>query len=338
MNDFSVAAHLPALLDLVTAACRVTRHVQRELASIRQHTKDDRSPVTVADYAAQAVVARGLAALDAPLNLVGEEDAGTLRDAANTALREAVANAARMAWPNATVAEVLDAIDAGNHDASGSRYWTLDPIDGTKGFLRGGQYAVSLALIEHGRVSFGVLGCPNLSADLARGFDDPDAHGCLFYAQRGGGSWSVPADVPSAAPVPVSASPGSDLAHLRVCESVEAGHSRLDDTARIVEYLGAGGRPARLDSQCKYAVVARGQADAYLRLPTQRSYVEKIWDHAAGALIASEAGAVVTDIHGRELDFGHGAALARNRGVVCAAPGYHAAIVAAIAALGLGRE
>ena len=96
-----------------------------------------------------------------------------------------------------------------------------------------------------------------------------------------------------------------------------------------------GAKPIRIDSQCKYAVVARGQADAYLRLPTRPDYVENIWDHAAGMLIATEAGATVSDIQGRPLDFSCGAGLRRNRGIVCAAPEYHTAIVRAIGELGL---
>ena len=71
-----------------------------------------------------------------------------------------------------------------------------------------------------------------------------------------------------------------------------------------------------MDSQAKYAVVARGEADIYLRLPTRADYREKIWDHAAGALIVAEAGGVVTDITGRPLEFNHGRELAANRGVI----------------------
>ena len=92
----------------------------------------------------------------------------------------------------------------------------------------------------------------------------------------------------------------------------------------------------RLDSQCKYAVVARGQADAYLRMPTSKTYVEKIWDHAAGSIIATEAGAVVTDINGAALDFTHGRQLETNRGVVCAVPHVHGQIIEAIERLGIG--
>ena len=86
----------------------------------------------------------------------------------------------------------------------------------------------------------------------------------------------------------------------------------------------------RLDSQCKYAVVARGQAEVYLRLPSKKGYVERIWDHAAGALIAQEAGCVVTDVFGKPLDFSHGRGLEANKGVVVAPVALHGRIIAAI--------
>ncbi len=322
----------------VAAACRVTRHVQNRQQHIERHSKDDMSPVTVADYAAQAVIARHLAEAFGSLTMVGEEDAATLREADRSALREEVAAAARIAWAEAGTIDVLDAIDLGNHDASGDSYWTLDPIDGTKGFLRGGQYAVSLALIEKGQVVLGVLGCPNLSENYNRAFDDPDPRGCLFYATRGGGSWSLPVDKPDLSPRRLDASREEDISAMRICESVEAAHSRIDDSGRIVEYLAAHGTPARLDSQCKYAVVARGQAEAYLRLPTRSDYIEKIWDHAAGMIIAEEAGAIVTDVLGRPLDFSKGSGLSANRGVICASRAFHGRIRQAVSALGLFNE
>ena len=77
--------------------------------------------------------------------------------------------------------------------------------------------------------------------------------------------------------------------------------------------------------------MARGQANAYLRLPTRADYVEKVWDHAAGSLIAREAGAVVTDVEGRPLDFTRGRRLEANRGVICAAPGLQERIIRALA-------
>jgi 3'(2'), 5'-bisphosphate nucleotidase len=241
------------------------------------------------------------------------------------------AGAVRIVWPEITPAEVLAAIDAGGHDASAPAYWTLDPIDGTKGFLRGGQYAISPAFSEHGRVTVGVLGCPNLSPDFDRPFADPDPAGLLYYAHLCGGAWVSSPDGMESTAVRCGTSAGP----IRVCESVESGHSKQDDSARVIAVLGGAGSPLRLDSQCRYAVVARGQADAYLRFPTRADYVENIWDHAAGMLIAAEAGATITDIDGRPLDFSCGKGLSRNRGIVCASPRFHARILEAIRAVRL---
>ncbi|MCC7122911.1 MAG: 3'(2'),5'-bisphosphate nucleotidase [Gammaproteobacteria bacterium] len=333
MSSLELATARHAVAD----ACAVTRTVQQRLGALQALTKDDRSPVTVADYAAQAVIGLRLGAAFGSFAMIGEESAAALRAQAGGELARAVADAVRTVCPGVSDAAVLDAIDCGDHDPAQAtairRYWTLDPVDGTKGFLRGGQYAVSLALIEDGTVTLGVLGCPNLGADETRAFDDPDPVGTLFHAQRGGGAWCGPANDPAAPATRIAIGTGRVLRDMRVCESVESGHSRHDFTSRIVAHLEARGMPARLDSQAKYAVVARGQADAYLRLPTSYGYVEKIWDHAAGKIVAEEAGAIVTDIEGKPLDFAHGATLTQNRGVVCATPAFHAAIIAAIDAL-----
>lgn len=108
----------------------------------------------------------------------------------------------------------------------------------------------------------------------------------------------------------------SKWADVRLCESVESGHSAHDRSAAIASSLGITKQPVRIDSQAKYAVVARGEADVYLRLPTKKDYREKIWDHAGGALVVEEAGGRVTDIDGKPLDFTLGRELSANRGIV----------------------
>ncbi len=329
---------LLSAVETVKAACRIARRVQQDLESVRRITKDDRSPVTVADFAVQAAVHMGLAGTESPLRIVGEESAGALRETSQQAVRDAVVEAVREFRSAVTVDDVLAAIDACDHDASGDAYWALDPVDGTKGFLRGQQYAIALARIEGGRVVFGVMGCPNLPLDKTAPLDVADGSGTIYVALRGRGAWQIDPDggdpTSTASRITVSPSPSA----IRTCESVEASHSKQDDTQRILDHMGERGDPVRLDSQCKYAVVARGQADAYLRLPTKRGYVERIWDHAAGAIIATEAGAIVSDITGEPLDFGRGVGLEANRGIVCATPLVHHRIIAAIGALGLGDE
>ena len=81
-----------------------------------------------------------------------------------------------------------------------------------------------------------------------------------------------------------------------------------------------------------------GMTTYYLRFPRTPGRHEKIWDHAAGSVIASEAGAIVTDIHGRPLDFGQGARLENNRGVICASADVHGRIIEAIDQLGIDAD
>jgi 3'(2'), 5'-bisphosphate nucleotidase len=85
-----------------------------------------------------------------------------------------------------------------------------------------------------------------------------------------------------------------------------------------------------MDSQCKYATVARGDASIYLRMPTRADYREKIWDHAAGKIIVECAGGRVTDIAGKPLDFRHGRTLQQNQGVVATNGSIHDSVIDAI--------
>ncbi len=292
--------------------------------------KADLSPVTVADFGSQAVVAHALAGALPHDPLVAEEDAADLRRPENAGARAAVARHVAAVVPGADAAAVLDWIDRGGAAAGAGRFWTLDPIDGTKGFLRGDQYAVALALVVGGRVEVAALACPALPA----GTDGQGSPGVIFAAVRGQGTTGVPLDDPHATPVPVRVASDADAAAIRFCESFESGHSAHGHAAQVAERLGITAAPIRMDSQAKYGVVARGQAHLYLRLPTRVDYREKIWDHAAGALIVTEAGGVVSDVDGRPLDFALGRELAANRGVVAAAgPALHARVLEALRAV-----
>ncbi|MHC4975920.1 MAG: 3'(2'),5'-bisphosphate nucleotidase [Planctomycetota bacterium] len=336
MSDESALDHAmeSAALRSVRAASVVCRHVQHQIDTLRAISKDDKSPVTIADFASQAVVAYFLCQELGAIQLVAEEDAAALRTDEHATTRQLVLDAVRIAWPEASEDDVLEAIDIGNHDGSTDRFWTLDPIDGTKGFLRGQQYAVSLSYIKGSEPVLGVLGCPNLSPDLTRAFDAPDPLGTLYVASKGGGV-SVGTCSHDGSMEALARRERPDSSIIRLCESVESAHTKHDASARVLESLGMGSDPQRLDSQCKYAVVARGQADAYLRMPTKKGYVEKIWDHAAGAIVATEMGCRVSDVSGEPLDFGHGSRLEHNRGVICADAEIHESLVGAIADLGL---
>ena len=108
--------------------------------------------------------------------------------------------------------------------------------------------------------------------------------------------------------------------------------SRLEPRLAAISALAE----SRMDSQCKYALVARGDADLVVRLPRAIGHRESVWDHASGTLIAAEAGATVRDALGAELDFSKGEALSANSGIACAVPGLDRRVLAAIAELACG--
>lgn len=313
-------------------------------------SKDDKSPVTIGDFGAQALIIAAIKHAFPQDEVVGEEEANSLRTNDNlrsqvwelvkeTTLEDDAAQQ-KLGGPITTEEDMLKAIDAGN-SAGGAkgRIWALDPIDGTKGFLRGGQYAVCLALMVDGDVKVGVLGCPNLPVDDSAPLDakigedasDEEGKGVLISAIQGQGATSRPLDNGGLAKeTPIHMRTIKDLKEGTFCESVEAGHSSHGDQADIAKKLGITKPSVRMDSQAKYASIARGAGDVYLRLPTSKSYQEKIWDHAAGDLIVREAGGEVTDVRGDRLDFSVGRTLKNNSGVVAAPKALYPQVIEAV--------
>jgi len=288
----------------VTAAAAICQQVRREIAP-EAIEKKDKSPVTIADYGAQAVVCKVLHEVFPNDPVVGEESAAELATPEMANQLSKVTHYVKTVLPDATGESVVGWINQGNGQVS-PRYWTLDPIDGTKGFLRGDQYAVALAMVEDGDIKVGVLACPALTIG--------DYNGVLFVAVRGEGAMMMALDGTNPQKMAVTTTPGSN--NFRFVESVEHGDKELH--ASIAEAVGITSDSVRMDSQAKYGAVASGEAVLYLRLPSAKypNYKEKIWDHAAGVLITEEAGGRVTDMHGLPLDFSKAARLDDNTGVV----------------------
>ncbi len=314
----------------VRQASLLVKYVQAEMVSPAL-TKDDRSPVTVADFAAQALIGSLLETHFPDDPLIGEEDSAALRAPEERATLEHITHFVGQFTPGATPESVCKWIDRGSAE-SAQRFWTLDPIDGTKGFLRGDQYAVALALVVDGDVQVGVLGCPNLTDACKLG---PDGPGSLVVAARGQGTWVTAIDG-EAQFTQIHVSPQTDPAKARLLRSFESGHTNVGQIDHFAEALGVQAAPVRMDSQAKYAVLAAGQGELYLRLLSalRPDYREKIWDQAAGALVIEEAGGKVTDLDGKPLDFTRGRTLAANRGI-CASNGVlHEKALAAIKSMG----
>jgi 3'(2'), 5'-bisphosphate nucleotidase len=308
-------------IDAVREASLLARQIQSKMVGSGL-TKDDRSPVTVADFAVQAVIARRLAENMPGAALIGEEAAESLRLAEGVETLDQITSFVRDVVKDATPEEVCGLIDRGSGEP-GDTFWTLDPIDGTKGFLRREQYAIALAFLRNGNVELGVLGCPELNggtvAVAARG------KGTFSQPLSGGGDWKQ-----------LKVSSRHDAKEARILRSVEKAHTNVDEIGQLAAKLGVTAPPVPMDSQAKYAVLAAGEGDVLLRLisPSRRDYKEKIWDQAAGSIVIEEAGGRISDLDGKPLDFSHGRTLAENRGILATNGQLHEALLAGLKAIG----
>ena len=134
---------------------------------------------------------------------------------------------------------------------------------------------------------------------------------------------------------PICVAGEASVTRLRFVESVESAHGNHALQEAVAQTVGITQPSLRMDSQAKYAAVARGDAALYLRLPSPKSpdYREKIWDQAAGYLILEEAGGRITDLDGKPLDFTQGCLLLNNRGILATNGHLHSALLKGLVAV-----
>lgn len=304
---------LDPVIRAVSAASHVSRSAAAQVETLADLMKNDRSPVTVADLAVQVAVTAALrdANVEDADRIVGEEGADSL-DEGGAVMIEQVMRLSGEALDSAglghgaptTEPALRELLDAGGLDPQAEgrdRFWCLDPIDGTKGFLRKQQFAIALGLVEDDTPVSGVLGCPHLPLGTAEDYGVADPSGSIYLGIVGEGAYAGTAEATSVAdlaPTAISKTPPDG--RVRVCLSYEKAHGDQDRTTAALEATGVSTTPIRIDSQCKYAMVASGRADLYLRL-AREGYREKSWDHAGGCAVVRAAGGIVESATGRPL-------------------------------------
>lgn len=352
--------------------CSLCQKVQKELLSTNPHqveSKDDDSPVTVADWSVQATVSWILSETFGTQNIsiVAEEDvhslskpeAGNLLGMVVKTVNQCLSEAPRFGLKSPVetlgASQVLKAIERCNSTGGPvGKHWVLDPIDGTVGFVHGKQYAVALALMDNGKVVIGVLGCPNYAMkknwlvnhgqqyrvmpEVSLGNPALMEEGCVLYTKRGSReAWKQPLIHhdqklvwPNSAKL-IRVSSIEDPALATFCEPVEEANSNHSFTAGLANTVGLSNQPLRVHSMVKYAAIAQGDAEIFMKF-ARAGYKEKIWDHAAGVLLVQEAGGVVTDAGGQPLDFSRGIYLeGLDRGIVaCSGVMLHEKIIGAV--------
>lgn len=318
MTDLS--AELAFAREAAVKACFLAETLREKFQS-QSITKSDKSPVTIADYAVQALTG-GLLEHHFPGDvLVGEENAELLKSQHAELLPE-IEKHLSIFFGLVSTEDVLRWVGAGKLIA-GKRAWILDPIDGTKGFIRGGQYAVSLGLLENNQVTVGVLGCPRLTDKI---FTKP---GILAWAVRGQGAFYAALDHLQQ-PRPLKVSETARLSSAVMIRSEDESHSNFPKIQKLRDAAGNTAKPLEMSSLAKIVMLAAGNADFLLRLLSEKKpdYREWIWDQAAGVLILEEAGGKTTDSHGKELDFSQGLRLEKNVGILASNGKVHAEILA----------
>jgi 3'(2'), 5'-bisphosphate nucleotidase len=310
-------------IEVIRKAAMFTKKLQQEKTTLF-FEKDDKSPVTAADFGSQLLVTHYLQKYFPEDALVAEENLLELSEGKKPVL-QLITELLSKEIEDFSFEKII-AKEEKRAKRDSARLWVLDPIDGTKGFLRGEQFAIAFSLMTNFEPILGVLGCPNLND---RAEPDTQGNGTIAYAIRGQGAYIQENDQ-SVPPSRLSVSNCTNPALARFVSSVDStGHSNNDAIQSLRSHLGNQEEMRQFDSQAKYAMVAAGKFDVFLRLPPAHNpdYHEKIWDHAAGALIVEEAGGIVTDISGKRFDYSPGRALEKNRGVVVSNGHFHDAIV-----------
>jgi 3'(2'), 5'-bisphosphate nucleotidase len=213
-------------------------------------TKADASPLTAADLAAQQVILAGLTELDPLLPILSEE-------------AKALPWSERQHW---------------------SRYWLVDPLDGTREFVkRNGEFTVNIALIDERLPVLGVVLAP--------------VTGELYIAARGQGAWlqmQADGDWQRIRTRPLGQSP-------LVAGSRSHGGSQ---STLLQQLIGSDYELVPLGSSLKFCLIARGAADVYLRLGLTSE-----WDTAAAQCVLDEAGGAVLDLSGQPFRYNRGESL-----------------------------
>jgi 3'(2'), 5'-bisphosphate nucleotidase len=218
-------------------------------ANVTVTSKADDSPVTAADIAAHHVIVAGLTALDSTIPILSEEDAD-------------IPQSVRAGW---------------------QRWWLVDPLDGTKEFINGSEeFTVNIALIENGRVVFGVVSMPT--------------NGRFYVGGAGLGAWRGDRDsAPAGISVRNAPSPGEAFTVVASRRHSSPEQERL--LAGLSATLGEL-QLANIGSSLKFCLLAEGAADCYPRLaPTSQ------WDTAAAQGVLEGAGGEVLDLRGEAFSY-----------------------------------
>ena len=352
MTSQPYSAELNLALRAVHNASVLTKSVLRSLKNhVSAETKADSSPVTIADFAAQALLISSIHAVYPLDSFLGEESADALRS--NDTLAERVwdlvvqakelhvsgsqSGLVQLRFPESKE-EMFDLIDLGGkgEQTREGRVWVMDPVDGTATFMQGQQYAVCLCLLVDGKQTVGVIGCPNLAFDVHgplgqsrvhEDLVDETGYGIVLSAVKGQGTYvrhMRKEGWQDARRIDLSTLPEKKLERLDFVESTIGKTSLSQDEHRAVAHSLGADWPGTViwAQQIKHVALTLGSTDVMVRIPKTVDRFTCVWDHAGGHILFTEAGGLIKDFDGGDIDFRQGRHIAgeRNYGMIAALP------------------
>ncbi|KUI73862.1 3'(2'),5'-bisphosphate nucleotidase [Cytospora mali] len=350
--DSPYAKELEVAFEVIQQAAKLSEYI---LSQAQDHgaigmgvvSKDDLSPVTIADFAIQALLTSTLHGHFPEDKFVGEESASELKE--NPTLHDRVWGALQhtqslgqdgtnslVRYPESPeqMCEVIDWCGFGTPDVGG-RIWVFDPIDGTENFVKGLVYAINVALLEDGKQVLSAVGCPNLSMNVqfpaSDNSLDPDGEGGIVFAVRGHGAFTRKLhgslDQVPTRQIPKHAETASSLRSVTAVNTSglvtihQAVASRLH-----VEFPGS----ILLPWVIRWVLLALNVGNTTFWAYKSRSRLAKIWDHAGAMLLFEEVGGKVTDVDGKDINWVAGRKMVANYGIVAAPSNLHGSILATL--------
>lgn len=302
--------------------------------------KDDLSPVTVGDFAVQALLVATFRDAFPNDKFVGEEDASHLRN--NSVLLDRVwqlletvpkTGACQTPSSKEELCAFIDLCGSGSPGGAGSgRTWVFDPIDGTRTFMLGQVYAINVALLVDGKQTLSAVGCPNTSMDAKAPLNNEDIDstdgGCILFGVKGHGAFVRTMNgSPEQAPVrKLSHQAAIDsindvkfVTYNTVVDSALHGIHEVIANRMGVPYPGCDLLPWVL----RWAMLAMGLGNTTIWVYKRIDRFAKVWDHAGAMLLYEETGGKITDVHGKPIDLSVGRKISANFGFVAAPPSIH---------------
>ncbi|OTA80821.1 hypothetical protein M434DRAFT_401600 [Hypoxylon sp. CO27-5] len=313
--------------------------------------KDDLSPVSIADFAIQALLTSTIHHAFPDDKFVGEESAADLRNDPVLLARvwellqglqeDEAKSLCKLPESPKQMCEMIDWCGFGEPGGpQAGRVWVFDPIDGTKTFVRREAYAINVALLEGSQQVLSIVGCPTLSVDASAPVTntslDSTGRGCIVFAAKGFGTYVRPL---------VASSPHEEQARriephaetnspqtLRPVSCYNMLDSGVDDVHQLImERLNIETPGCDLLAWVlRWVTLGLGLANMTVWVYKQRSRAGKIWDHAGAMLLFEEVGGKITDIDGKPINLGVGRKMTANHGFVAAPRAMHSLVLATV--------